>query len=230
MIHSGNMRGMSGTNTHPKKKILLVDDYEMIRRGLRDFIETEPDFEVAAEAGTSVEALAQCASTPLDIALIDLSLGEDSGLELIKDITAQFPDLKMLVVSIQDERLYAERVLRAGASGFITKDATQPQLIEAIHSVLNGNFYASAAIVQRLIQSVRAPAQVAASPLETLSDRELAVFEQIGRGEGTVDIATSMSLSVKTIETYRARIKTKLNVESSSELMKHAVQWVLERA
>jgi len=215
---------MSGTNIPEKKKILLVDDYEMIRRGLRDFIETESDLEVVAEAATSEEALAQCASTPLDIALIDLSLGEDSGLELIKDITARFPDIKMLVVSIQDERLYAERVLRAGASGFITKDATQPKLIEAIRSVLSGNFYASAAIVQRLIQSVRAPSQAASSPLETLSDRELAVFEQIGRGAGTVDIAASMSLSVKTIETYRARIKTKLNLESSSELMKHAVR------
>jgi len=171
------MRGMSGTDKLKKKRILLVDDYEMIRRGLRDFIETEPDLEVVAEAGTSADALAQCASTHLDIALIDLSLGEDSGLELIKDITVQFPDLKMLVVSIQDERLYAERVLRAGASGFITKDATQPQLVEAIRSVLNGNFYASASIVQRLIQSVRAPSQVELSPLETLSDRELAVFD-----------------------------------------------------
>ncbi len=224
------MRGMSDKNTPSKKKILLVDDYEMIRRGLRDFIETEPDLEVVAEAGTSAEAIEQCLSTPLDIALIDLSLGEDSGLELIKDITARFPDIKMLVVSIQDERLYAERVLRAGASGFITKDATQPKLIEAIRSVLSGNFYASAAIVQRLIRSVRAPSRVGGSPLETLSDRELAVFEQIGRGEGTVAIATCMSLSVKTIETYRARIKVKLNLESSSELMKHAVQWVLEQA
>lgn len=221
---------MSEKNKPPKKKILLVDDYEMIRRGLRDFIETEPDLEVCAEAGSSKEALACCASTDLDIALIDLSLGEDSGLELIKDITARYPDLKMLVVSIQDERLYAERVLRAGASGFITKDATQPQLIEAIRSVLNGQFYASASIVQRLIQSVRAPFQVESSPLEALSDRELAVFEQIGKGVGTVSIAAAMSLSVKTIETYRARIKAKLNLESSSELVQHAVQWVLERA
>ncbi len=221
---------MSETTSLPKKKILLVDDYEMIRRGLRDFIETEPDLEVVAEAGTSAEALVQCAGTPLDIALIDLSLGEDSGLELIKDITVRFPDIKMLVVSIQDERLYAERVLRAGASGFITKDATQPQLIEAIRSVLNGNFYASAAIVQRLSQSARSSSKNQGSPMETLSDRELAVFEQIGKGTGTADIATSMALSVKTIETYRARIKVKLNVGTSSELMRHAVQWVLERA
>jgi len=157
------MQRMSAIKTPSKKRILLVDDYEMIRRGLRDFIESEPDLEVVAEAGASAEALVQCASIPLDIALIDLSLGEDSGLELIKDITVQFPDIKMLVVSIQDERLYAERVLRAGAAGFITKDATQPQLIEAIRSVLNGNFYASTAIVQRLIQSVRAPSKAALS-------------------------------------------------------------------
>jgi len=221
---------MSEKNKSVKKKILLVDDYEMIRRGLRDFIETEPDLEVCAEVGSSKEALVCCASMDLDLALIDLSLGEDSGLELIKDITVRYPALKMLVVSIQDERLYAERVLRAGASGFITKDATQAQLIEAIRSVLKGQFYASASIVQRLIQSVRAPFRVESSPLEALSDRELAVFEQIGKGVGTVSIAASMSLSVKTIETYRARIKAKLNVTSSSELVQHAVQWVLERA
>lgn len=218
---------MSETNPHPKKRILLVDDHEMIRRGLRDFIETEPDFEIVAEAATSAEALAQCASTPLDIALIDLSLGEDSGLELIKDIAAQFPLIKTLVVSMQDERLYAERALRAGASGFISKDVNCNQLTEAIRSVLGGKIYASSSVTQRIIQSVRRPALE--KPIESLSDRELAVFEKIGKGVGTSAIADAMSLSVKTIETYRARIKIKLGVKSSSELVQRAVQWSLEK-
>ncbi|MBI9019720.1 MAG: response regulator transcription factor [Verrucomicrobia bacterium] len=212
-----------------KNKILLVDDHELIRRGLREFIEAESDFEVCAEAGTARDALLKCSAEGPDIALIDLSLGADSGLELIKDIAVRFPDTKMLVVSMQDEKLYAERVLRAGASGFVGKDVQPGQLVEAIRCVLSGKLYASDAVVQRIMQSVRGQA-AGTSPVAALSDRELAVFESIGKGVGTASIAEMMSLSVKTIETYRARIKSKLNIGSSAELVQYAVQWTLEKS
>jgi DNA-binding NarL/FixJ family response regulator len=216
----------SDTDTSATKKVLLVDDYEMVRRGLRNFIEMEPDMDVCAEAASSAEALKQCAAIAPDIALIDLSLGKDSGLELIKDIVVQFPAVKMLVVSSLDEELYAERVLRAGASGFITKDATQAQLIEAIRSVLNGNFYASAIIVQRLIHAIQSPGRPM-DPVESLSDRELAVFERIGMGEDAATAAVALSLSVKTVEAYRERIQDKLSLSSSAALVQRAVQWKL---
>lgn len=200
----------------------------MIRRGLGVFIKSEASFNICAEAATAQAALLQCELHHPDIALIDLSLGDDNGLELIKDIAIRFPETKMLVVSMQDEKVYAERVLRAGASGFISKDVESAQLIEAIQCVLSGNFYASPGVTQRIIQSVRSQSGKCSS-IEALSDRELAVFERVGKGEKTSAIAESMSLSVKTIETYRARIKSKLNIESSAELVQRAVQWTLEK-
>jgi len=212
-----------------KNKILLVDDHELIRRGLRDFIQTESGFEICAEAGTARDALLKCASERPNIALIDLSLGNDSGLELIKDIAVRFPEIKMLVVSMQDEKLYAERVLRAGASGFVSKDVQPVELVAAIQCVLSGELYASAEVIQHIIQSVRGQA-AGISPIAALSDRELAVFEHIGKGAGTASIAEAMSLSIKTVETYRARIKGKLNIENSAELVQRAVQWTFEQA
>ncbi len=216
-------------NKPQQNRILLVDDHEMIRCGLRDFIQAESNFEICAEAGTAHDALLKCASEHPDIALIDLSLGSDSGLELIKDIAVRFPETKMLVVSMQDEKLYAERVLRAGASGFVSKDVHPGQLVAAIQCVLNGELYASAEITQRIMQSVRNHSGKSAS-VESLSDRELAVFVRVGKGEGTASIAEAMSLSVKTVETYRARIKSKLNIENSAALMQRAVQWALEKS
>lgn len=219
---------MSGTAPSPKKRILLVDDHEIVRRGLRDFLEREPGFEVCAEAETRAEALAQCALTAVDIALVDLTLGEDSGLDLIKEMAIQFPAVKILVVSMQNEQLYAERALRAGASGFVNKGVHPRELAEAVHCVLNGKLYASPDVTQRIMQSACQPAAGGGNPLVALSDRELAVFERIGRGEGTVAIASKMFLSTKTVETYRARIKTKLNLKNSTELVQRAVQWTLE--
>ncbi len=219
---------MSGRDKPRKTRVLLVDDYEIVRLGLRDFIERETDFEVCAEAATAAEALALCASESPDIASVDLSLGEDSGLELVKDISTRFPDIKMLVVSMQDEQLYAERVLRAGASGFISKNANQSQVIEAFRCVLDGMLYTSPLVTQRIVRSIR-QSTTGSSLLESLSDRELTVFEWIGKGEGTSTIAHVMSLSIKTIETYRARIKAKLDLKDSSELVRRAVQWTLEQ-
>ena len=218
---------MSGLKNH-KKRILIVDDHQLVRCGLRDFLQPESDFIVCAEAGTARDALSQCALEKPDIALVDLSLGKDNGLDLIKDIAVQFPHIKMLAVSMKDEQLYAERVLRAGASGFIGKNVSPEILIEAVRSVLDGQIYASPSVTQRMMQSIR-QSSGGGSSIENLSDRELAVFERLGAGGGTAAIAEAMSLSIKTIETYRARIKCKLNIQTSSELVQHAVQWSLEK-
>jgi DNA-binding NarL/FixJ family response regulator len=220
---------MSETNpTGSKNKILIVDDHAFVRQGLRDFIEREPDLCVCGEAAGRAEALELCSETIPDLVLVDLSLGSDSGLDLVKDIAIQFPDCRMLVLSMQDEMLYAERVLRAGASGFIGKDTHPSQLIEAVHEVLRGHMYASEAVKQKIMQTVR-KAETGGDPVARLSDRELAVFEQIGKGMSTADISDAMHLSIKTIETYRARIKAKLGTRSSAELVQRAVQWLLDK-
>jgi DNA-binding NarL/FixJ family response regulator len=211
-----------------KQKILVVDDHAFIRQGLRDFIERETDLAVCGEAVGRVEALQRCEESRPDLVLIDLSLGTDSGLDLVKDIAVRFPGLKMLILSMQDEMLYAERVLRAGAAGYISKDTHPDQLINAVRCVLGGGVYASEAVKQKIMQTVR-KVDPETNPVAALSDRELAVFEQIGKGLGTADIAEAMHLSVKTIETYRARIKSKLGVRGSAELVQRAVQWILDR-
>lgn len=212
-----------------KKRILIVDDHAFVRQGLRDFIENESDISVCGEASAREEALQLCSETKPHLVVIDLSLGKDSGLDLVKDVGAQFPGIKMLVLSMQDEMLYAERVLRAGASGFVGKDTPPGQLIEAIHDVLSGGVYASEAVKQKIMQTVRRTDQVGGDPILRFSDRELAVFEQIGKGKSTADIAKAMHLSVKTVETYRARIKTKLGVHGSAELVQRSVQWILDK-
>lgn len=222
---------MSDTNPKTKtakKKILIVDDHAFIRQGLRDFIEREEDLSICGEAAGRAEALQLCAEADPDLVLIDLSLGGDSGLDLVKDIAVQLPDIKTLVLSMQDEILYAERVLRAGAAGYVSKSAHPERLVEAVHCVLDGGVYASEAVIQRIMKTVRR-VDPGGDMISCLSDRELAVFEQIGNGLSTADIAKAMNLSVKTIETYRLRIKNKLNLHTSTEMVQRAVQWILDK-
>jgi DNA-binding NarL/FixJ family response regulator len=223
------MRFMSNTNPgSAPQKILIVDDHPFVRQGLRSFIDHESGLSVCGEAAGRGDALHLCAETSPRLVLIDLSLGKDSGLDLVKDIAVQFPGVKMLVLSMQNELLYAERVLRAGASGYVGKESEPEVLIAAVHCVLDGGVYASEAVKQKIMQSVR-KADDGGDPVGGLSDRELDVFERIGQGQGTVDIAGAMNLSVKTVETYRARIKTKLNITGSTELVQRAVQWLLDK-
>ncbi|MCU0857151.1 MAG: response regulator transcription factor [Pontiellaceae bacterium] len=217
---------MDSINPTLKRKILIVDDHVLVRQGLRDFIEHEPGWVVCGEAAHCADALKCCAETAPDLALIDLSLGGESGLDLVKDIAVRFPEIKMLVLSMQDEILYSERVLRAGASGYVGKDTTSAVLIEAMRCVLDGGIFATEAVKQKIMKIVKEP-RSNRSPISRLSDRELAVFEHIGKGIGTVEIAEIMHLSVKTVETYRARIKTKLGLNNAPELMQRAVQWVI---
>lgn len=228
-FYFSNIRGMSNTTPFgSSKRILLVDDHPFVRQGLRDFIEREQDLSICGEAATRADALKLCSEILPELVLIDLSLGKDSGLDLVKDIAVQFPAVKMLVLSMQDEMLYAERALRAGAAGYVSKDVHPDRLVEAVRCVLNGSVYASETVKQKIMQAVQRK-EPGGDPVSSLSDRELAVFEQIGKGLGTADIAEAMYLSIKTVETYRARIKEKLGITGSAELVQRAVQWILEK-
>ncbi len=211
------------------RRVLIVDDHAFMRQGLRSFIERDSGLTICAEAGCCAEALHHCRESRPDLALIDLLLGNESGLDLVKDIAAQFPSIRMLVLSMQDELLYAERVLRAGASGYISKDVPPDRLTAAVRCVLGGDLYASDAVQQKFMKAMRSTGAPDQDPIHGLSDRELEVFAAIGRGLSTAAIAEAMHLSVKTVETYRSRIKAKLNIETSAGLVRRAVQWALDQ-
>lgn len=208
-------------------KIIIVDDHPLMRKGLAMTIETEPDLKVVAQASNAEEGLEALEEHDPNLAIVDISLPGMSGIELIKHIHAIKPDLGVLVVSRHDESLYAERAIRAGARGYVMKLEAAQVIVKAIRRVLSGGIYVSEEINERLLLGmVTGRKTLAQSPLEILSDRELEVFELTGRGNSTREIAEQLHLSVKTVESYRARIKTKLNLNTAAELMQHAVQWV----
>jgi len=210
------------------KDIIIVDDHPLMRKGLALAIDAEADLNVAGQMSSAEEALEEVDRIEPVLAIVDVSLPGMSGMELVKHLQARMPDVKILVVSRHDETLYAERSIRAGARGYIMKLEAGDVIVKAIRQVLNGGIYVSEQINERLLLSMAAGGRerITQSPLEVLSDRELEVFELTGRGSSTRDIAERLHLSVKTVESYRARIKKKLNLESATELMKHAVQWV----
>ena len=209
------------------KRVYLVDDHPLMRKGLRMIIEAEHDFCVCGEAKTAEDAIAKIQQTAPDLAVIDVSLPGMSGLDLVKHLSNTLPLVKKLVVSRHDESLYAERAIRAGARGYVMKSEPIETIVKALRRIDTGAIYVSPTINERLLQGIASGHQAFNdSPLEVLSDRELEVFEMTGRGIGTRDIAERLNLSVKTIESYRARVKTKLNLANASELMQHAVQWV----
>jgi DNA-binding NarL/FixJ family response regulator len=219
----------AATDTH-RARILIVDDHPLVRSGLRLLIDCEPDLTVCGEAANADEALRLLDAQKPDLLIVDLSLKESSGLELIKRIKARNADVKMLVSSMFEESLYAERVLSAGALGYVHKQEGQERVIEAIRCVLSGRVWLSTAMSDRMLRKMTAaPAPPSQSPVHALSDRELEVFEQIGRGRATKDIARQLHLSIKTVETHREKIKAKLGLRSASELSRAAVQWVLEQ-
>jgi DNA-binding NarL/FixJ family response regulator len=208
-------------------RILLVDDHPLMRKGLAMSLQAESDLDVVAQCADAEEAMEVFAEVNPDLAIVDVSLPGMSGLELVKHLLAIREDLKVLVASRHDESLYAERAIRAGARGYVMKLEAADVILKAVRRVLNGGIYVSEEINERLLLGmVRGQDNLAQSPLEVLSDRELEVFEMTGRGCGTRDIAERLHLSVKTVESYRARIKNKLNLENAAELMQHAVNWV----
>tara|TARA_E500000305_G_scaffold111956_2_gene130440 strand:+ start:207211 stop:207960 length:750 start_codon:yes stop_codon:yes gene_type:complete len=213
-----------------KTKVMIVDDHPIVREGYSRLIEHQDDLQVCGEADSKVDAIRKIMENPPDLIIVDISLKDGSGLELIKDVKAQFSQIKMLTVSMHDETLFAERSLRAGALGYVNKQQAPEQLIKAIYQVLKGKVYLSAAVTERMIcRSIGSDNYSDQSPIESLSDRELEVFEQIGEGETTRSIAQKLNLSSKTVETYRENIKHKLNLENATALTRHAIQWVLEK-
>jgi DNA-binding NarL/FixJ family response regulator len=216
-------------STPVKRKVLLVDDHACVREGIAELINHQDDLVVCAEAENAQSALPEIAAKNPDIAIIDISLDGRSGLELVKDIRNQYPKLPTLVLSMHDENLYAERVLQSGARGYIMKRQSKSNLLAGIRQVLNGQYYVSEKISARLLDRFAQRKNVPSTPTVTsLSDRELEVFEMIGQGRSTHEVAAKLSLSVKTVATHRENIKKKLNLQSAPELVRHAVLWAKE--
>lgn len=209
------------------KKIMIIDDHPIVRKGISALLAQEPDLEVCGEAETMGEALQVMNKSNPDVMIVDIALKGSDGLELIKSVRYQNEGVYILVMSMYDESLYAERALRAGANGYIMKEAVDENIVVAIRRILSGEIYVSEGVRQRILQGLSSTrTDLHASPVEGLSDRELEVFRLIGAGRGTRQIAQQLHLSVKTVETYRAHIKEKLNLTNASELMRAAVQWV----
>ncbi len=222
---------MSVESTTAPAAVLIVDDHAFLRRGLVQIIDDLPEVTVCGEAAGVSETLEKMRRLQPDLVVVDISLGDGNGLELTKEIKSQWPDVKVLVSSMHDEALFAERALRAGAMGYVSKSDDVECFITALRRVLEGQVYLSPRMTDRLLTRVVSGSPDAnSSPLERLSDRELEVFEMIGRGMSTKQIAAKLELSRKTVETYREHIKTKLSLRNGSELTQHAVQWVLEQA
>lgn len=210
-----------------KRKIIIIDDHPIVRQGFIQLIHIEDDLEVVAEAEDGQGAMKAIEEYKPHLAIIDLSLKNSSGLELIKDIVKVYPGLIMLVVSLHDEKVYAERALRAGAKGFIMKMEATENLLTAIHQVLAGGVYLSEEMKSRMLERMTSGSEERVSPISVLSDRELEVFQMIGNGMKTSEIADKLCLSVKTVETYKSHLKKKLNLGNSNELIQHAVEYVL---
>lgn len=216
-------------NRSQKSRILLVDDHPLVRRGLAEVIRREPDLEICGEAGDVQEALREAERTLPDMVVVDLTLKSGHGLELIERLKNRRPPVKTLVSSMHDEMLFAERVLRAGAMGYITKEEPPETLLRAIRQVLHGEVYLSPRMTSRLLHGVAAGHSTQDDPVQNFSNREIEVYEMIGQGLTIQQIALRLHLSPKTVETHREKVKQKLNLKSSAELNRRAVQWVLER-
>jgi DNA-binding NarL/FixJ family response regulator len=209
-------------------KVLIVDDHPVVREGLAMHLGTQPDLEVCGEAEDSPSALALLASVRPDVAIIDISLKNSNGIELIRRIKDRDDPVRILVWSMYPENLYAERALRAGAHGYLNKGKATHHVLEAVRAILQGRVYVSGELADRLLQRAvgRKPAEGTA--IESLSDRELETFHNIGEGLTTESIAKRMHVSAKTVETYRSRIKEKLGISNLTELIQRATQWVVE--
>ena len=209
-----------------KASVLIVDDHPLVREGLAMRIAAQPDMVVCGEAASTEEALALLPTAKPAVAIVDLALKKSHGLDLIKKIRKDAPSVSILVVSAYEEALFAERVVRAGARGYVNKQEAQHKVIDAIRAVLRGELYLSAEMAQRLVDSVGQKA--ARQGVESLSDREIEVFQLIGRGSSARSIAEQLGISIHTVETHRENIRSKLGLHNAAELVHHAVQWSLE--
>ena len=213
-----------------KARVVVVDDHPLFRERLCQLINNEPDMEICGEASSAQEAIQIIRETSPNLAVIDITLKTSSGLELIKSIKALSIGVPVLVLSMHDESLYAERALRAGASGYITKSQEAAQVLLAVRSVLIGKIYLSEEMTSGFLKSLAATGTKGiARPVDRLTDRELQVLDLIGRGRTTRDIAQLLKLGVATVDTYRARIKEKMNFRNAMELQHFAIRWISER-
>ncbi|MEI7953914.1 MAG: response regulator transcription factor [Verrucomicrobiota bacterium] len=214
-----------------KKRILVVEDHPLFRAMLVQLIDQQPGMSVCGEASNISDALTIIEQQAPDAAIIDLTLTGSSGLELIKDLKARNIQLPVLVLSMHSERLYAERVLHAGAKGFISKEETPEQVIAAIHAVTHGEIYVSKQISQQILErQTRGGKPTAATGVELLSDREIEVYQLMGEGLSSCEISARLRLAPTTVDSYRARIKDKLGIKNAASLYQHAARWVAERS
>jgi DNA-binding NarL/FixJ family response regulator len=229
MVSMAASQSQSRSGGFTKHRILLVDDHALMRKGLTELINGERTLEVCGEAADLGEACAQAAKLQPDLVIADIALDGNDGVELTKELSRRWPDLPVLAYSMHEEEIYAERLLRAGAKGYVMKRHPPEVLIDAIEQVLRGKVYLSERMSTRMLGKVVGAVEPAQkSPTEKLSDRELEVYRLIGQGLSTNQIAERLCLSVKTIETYREHLKQKLNLQSGLELVRHAVEWTVQ--
>jgi len=217
------MNSNTSDTTAPKHAIFIVDDHPLVREGLTNLINRQSDLVVCGEAKDSAEAIDGMTKARPDVAIIDISLTNESGLELIKQLVKQFPQVALIVLSMHDEALYAERALRAGARGYVMKHETSKNVLTSIRRVIGGDTYVSERIVNRMaLRLASARRSAASSPVERLSDRELEIFQLLGQGRTPSEIAGDLNLSLKTVQAYCARAKEKFGVTSLTELLRAA--------
>jgi DNA-binding NarL/FixJ family response regulator len=213
-------------------RIVIVDDHPFVREGLKQLLAGQTEFELIGEASSVSEAQAKIAQQEPDVAVVDLALGHDDGIDLVRWIRQHHPNVRVLVLSMQDEALYAERLLRLGVSGYVMKNVAGTDFLGALRKVARGQKHVSAAMGERLLSQVargRAPGQDE-DPVSALTDRELEVFRLIGEGISTREISQRLELSMKTVDAHRRHMREKLNLRSTSELIRYATQWVADRA
>ena len=221
---------MSKASATRKHEIFLVEDHPVTRDGLTQLINFQDDLHVCGSAGTAAKALNDIGNSRPDLVVVDVSLPDGHGIELVKDIKARYSTIHILVLSMHDEAVYAERAIRAGASGYIMKQEPTDAVLTAARQILNGKSYMSPKLQERVLQRFAAGlAAPVTSEIERLTDRELEIFELIGRGRGTREIAHQLRLSVSTVETHRAHLKEKLELDSATELIRRAVEWLSNR-
>ena len=209
-----------------KTQVLIVDDHPVVRDGLTTIINHEQDLNVCGGADDAHQALKAIGKLKPDVIIVDISLKNSDGIELTKSIKANHPKSPVVVLSVHDESVYAERALRAGARAYLMKDAVSGNIVKAIHTVLSGEIYVSNAISKKFLHTIaQDKAGAGKTPMETLSDRELEIFHLISKGYKASQIAEQLHLSTKTIETYRSRMKEKLNLPNAAELLRYAIKW-----
>jgi DNA-binding NarL/FixJ family response regulator len=209
-----------------KSRVFIVDDHPLVREGLANLINAQNDLMICGEAGDSAQATVRVVKARPHVALIDISLKNESGLELVKQLRSQFPQIALIVLSMHDEALYAERALRAGAQGYVMKREASKNVLASIRRVLEGGVYVSGKVASRMANAFSSSGEAACTPpVERLSDRELEIFRLLGQGRSTSQIASDLNLSLKTVQAYCARAKEKFGVTSLADLLRAAIRW-----